>query len=100
MQEFHARLTATMINKKLENISKQDYVDLFLQYDTNKDDLISKHELLQMMHDSDMKHATLAEAQFVANLIARFKPFINVQTFVNWAESMKYMFQKRLIQYS
>ena len=78
VQEFHARMTATLVNKKPENVTKQDYVNLFIKYDTNTDDLISKHELLQMMHDCDMKYVTLAEAQFVFNMIARFKSTMNV----------------------
>ena len=79
-------MTQKLIN---DDIKVNDYIDLFIKYDTDQDDLLTKENLLKMMHNSGMKYATNAEATFVFNLIARFKPTMTVETFNAWAMSMR-----------
>ena len=75
----------------------RSWVDLFLKYDTDGDDLLTKDNFMKMMVASGMKHVTYAESTFAFNIIARFKKTLNLKTFTNWAQSLHGMQQKRLI---
>ena len=66
-----------------------DCVNLFMKYDNDADDLMSRENFHRLMIDSGMQYVTLAESNFVFNIVSKFKPVINIKTFVSWVNSMK-----------
>lgn len=77
-----------------------NWAALFLKYDSNKDGLLSKDDLDEMMKEAEMKYATDAEVKFAFTVLAKHKPKLNLAKFVNWGRSMEGSTQKSLIMYT
>lgn len=65
-----------------------DFESVFIKYDKDHDDLLTKEEFQQMMIDAGMKYVTFAEASYTFNLFGGFKPRMNLQ-----------MFKERLLEF-
>jgi len=74
-----------MVNVLMKGKFIGRYQELFEEYDSNRDDLLSKDDLQKIMIDSGMKHVTHAEASFIFNILSRFKSTMSMRTFENWA---------------
>jgi len=62
-----------------------------MHYDSDNSSNLSQVELVKMMVDAGMRHATDAEAKFVHDYISQSSPYITPTTFLNWAKSYKGM---------
>ena len=88
MQEVAARFIDRLM-PETKRLQKPNWAALFDKYDVNKDRLIVKSEVGQMMRDAGMKHSTDAEIQYVFNVMSKWKPTCTVQTFINWGEMLQ-----------
>ena len=84
VQEFYSRMCTKLMQQQ-----RLDCVNLFMKYDNDADDLMSRENFHRLMIDSGMQYVTLAESNFVFNIVSKFKPVINIKTFVSWVNSMK-----------
>ena len=76
-QEFYSRVR----NDLMKKLHLPDFESLFIKYDKDHDDLLSKEDLQQMMIDCGMKYVTFAEAEYTFNLFGNFKPKMSLQMF-------------------
>ena len=83
-QEFYSRLQNDLMRK----MHLPDFESVFIKYDKDHDDLLTKEEFQQMMIDAGMKYVTFAEASYTFNLFGGFKPRMNLQ-----------MFKERLLEF-
>ena len=74
-----------------------DWNSLFQKYNSQKDGLLIKQDLKQMMLDSGLSKVTDAEMDFAFNPIAKFKQKLNFASFQAWVEEMSALAQKSLI---
>lgn len=76
----------TNINEKLlmQKTGGYNWASLFTQYDSNKDNLLDKTELKNLMKESGMAEVTDAEVGFAFNIMANFKKHINKSVFLDW----------------
>jgi len=97
LQEFASRMRQRLV---VEDTKVNGFDQLFQKYDTDGDNLLRTQDLKAMMIDAGMGMVTHSEAEFVFKVIAKFKPTLNLQTFLNWTGSMQGLGQKRLVQYT
>jgi len=73
---------------------------LFEFYDENNENIITKLQLQKMLEDAGMNYVSDAETGFAFNVIAKFQPYLNRESFTIWGESMHGKIKKKLIYYS
>lgn len=95
-QEFYSRLKTSLMKK----LHYHDFNSVFIKYDSDHDDLLTKEDMQKMMIDAGMKYVTFAEASFTFNLLGDFKPKMSMQQFVERMNTFKGSSQKQLIMYS
>lgn len=77
-----------------------NWASLFTMYDKNKDNLLDKLELKDLIKDCGFTDVTDAEVGFCFNVISFFSKHINKKVFLDWVSSMIGRPRKKLIYYS
>ena len=77
-----------------------NWAGLFTLYDANKDNLLDKTELKQLVKDCGFAEVTDVEVGFTFNAMSLFSKHINRRVFLDWVQSMIGRPRKQLIYYS
>ena len=80
MLDVFSNLSQLLIKKA----TNYDWLELFSVYDKNKDGLLDKIELKQMLADCGMKDITDAEVSFAFNVMSFFQKHLSKKTFNDW----------------
>ena len=86
VNEMKNRCLTKLMPEVFKRRQKPNWSALFHKYDSNRDGLMTKQDLMKMMTDCKMEHVTSAEVGFVFSVIAKHKKNLNLATFIDWGE--------------